>query len=69
MGVHEESRLGFGTALAVAAYERGRPGYPPAAVAELVSVLAIGPGATVRASWPRSSRSSRRSRPWPGRGR
>jgi SAM-dependent methyltransferase len=47
MGVREEARLGFGTARAVAAYERGRPGYPPAAVAELVSVLAIGPRATV----------------------
>ena len=47
MGVHEEARLGFGTARAVAAYECGRPGYPPEAVAELVSVLAIGPGATV----------------------
>jgi SAM-dependent methyltransferase len=47
MGVHEESRLGFGTARAVAAYERGRPGYPAEAVAELVRVLGIGPGATV----------------------
>jgi SAM-dependent methyltransferase len=47
MGVHEEAWRGFGTARAVAAYERGRPGYPPAAVAELVKVLAIGPGVTV----------------------
>jgi SAM-dependent methyltransferase len=47
MGVHDGARLGFGTARAVAAYERGRPGYPPEAVAELVGVLAIGPGATV----------------------
>jgi SAM-dependent methyltransferase len=31
----------------VAAYERGRPGYPAEAVAELVRVLGIGPGATV----------------------
>jgi ubiquinone/menaquinone biosynthesis C-methylase UbiE len=47
MSVHEEARVGFGTARAVAAYERGRPGYPPEAMAELVSVLAIGRGATV----------------------
>jgi SAM-dependent methyltransferase len=47
MGVHEEARRGFGTARAVAAYERGRPGYPAEAVAELVEVLAIAPGATV----------------------
>jgi ubiquinone/menaquinone biosynthesis C-methylase UbiE len=31
----------------VAAYERGRPGYPAGAVQELVRVLRIGPGATV----------------------
>jgi SAM-dependent methyltransferase len=47
MGVHDEARRGFGTARAVAAYERGRPGYPPEAVAELVRVLGIAPGATV----------------------
>jgi SAM-dependent methyltransferase len=47
MGVHEEARRGFGTARSVAAYERGRPGYPAEAVAELVQVLGIGPGATV----------------------
>jgi SAM-dependent methyltransferase len=47
MGVHEQARLGFGTARAVAAYERGRPGYPPEAVAELVRMLAIGRGAAV----------------------
>lgn len=47
MGVHEEARRGFGTARAVAAYERGRPGYPAEAVAELVRVLGIAPGATV----------------------
>jgi SAM-dependent methyltransferase len=47
MGVRKQARRGFGTARAVAAYERGRPGYPPEAVAELVRVLAIGPRATV----------------------
>jgi SAM-dependent methyltransferase len=47
MGVHEGARLGFGTARAVAAYERGRPGYPPEALAELIRVLAIGRGAAV----------------------
>jgi SAM-dependent methyltransferase len=47
MGVHEEARRGFGTARSVAAYERGRPGCPAEAVAELVQVLGIGPGATV----------------------
>ncbi|HET9559925.1 MAG TPA: methyltransferase domain-containing protein, partial [Actinomycetota bacterium] len=31
----------------MAAYERGRPGYPAGAVEELVRVLGIGPGATV----------------------
>jgi SAM-dependent methyltransferase len=45
--VREEARLGFGTARAVAAYERGRPGYPVEAVAELVRLLGIAPGATV----------------------
>jgi SAM-dependent methyltransferase len=47
MAVHERARRGFGTAAAVAAYERGRPGYPRQAVAELVELLGIGPGATV----------------------
>jgi SAM-dependent methyltransferase len=47
MGVHEEARRGFGTTRAVAAYERGRPGYPAEAVAELVRALGIAPGATV----------------------
>ena len=45
--MHEEARRGFGTARAVAAYERGRPGYPPEAVAELVRVLGVAPGTTV----------------------
>jgi SAM-dependent methyltransferase len=45
--VREEARLGFGTARAAAAYERGRPGYPAEAVAELVRLLGIAPGATV----------------------
>ena len=31
----------------MAAYERGRPGYPAGAVDELVRVLGVGPGATV----------------------
>jgi SAM-dependent methyltransferase len=44
--VREEARLGFGTDRAVAAYERGRPGYPADAVAELVRLLGIAPGAT-----------------------
>jgi len=47
MGVHDEARRGFGTARAVAAYERGRPGYPAEAVAELVEALRVGPGARV----------------------
>ena len=45
--MREEARLGFGTARAAAAYERGRPGYPAEAVAELVRLLGIAPGATV----------------------
>jgi SAM-dependent methyltransferase len=47
MGVHDEARLGFATARAVAAYERGRPGYPPEAIAELVRAVGIAPGTTV----------------------
>ena len=47
MGVHHGARRGFGTARAVAAYERGRPGYPAEAVAELLAVLRVGPGASV----------------------
>jgi SAM-dependent methyltransferase len=46
-GIHDRARRGFGQAGAVAAYERGRPGYPPEAVAELVRVLGLASGATV----------------------
>ena len=46
-GIHDRARQGFGRAGAVAAYERGRPGYPEDAVAELVRLLGVGPGATV----------------------
>src|SRR5215218_6990665 len=46
-GIHDRARLGFGRAGTVAAYERGRPGYPADAVAELVRVLGVAPGATV----------------------
>jgi SAM-dependent methyltransferase len=46
-GIHDRARRGFGQAGAVAAYERGRPGYPPVAVAELVRVLGLASGATV----------------------
>ena len=42
-----EARRGFVTRRAVAAYERGRPGYPPEAVAELVRVLGVAPGTTL----------------------
>jgi SAM-dependent methyltransferase len=45
--MHDQARRGYGTAGAAAAYERGRPGYPEDAVAELVRVLGIAPGATV----------------------
>jgi ubiquinone/menaquinone biosynthesis C-methylase UbiE len=45
--MHHQARLGFSTARAVAAYERGRPGYPPEAVAEVARVLGIGPGSAV----------------------
>jgi SAM-dependent methyltransferase len=47
VGVHESARRGFDAAATVAAYERGRPGYPAEAVAELVAVLGIRPGAAV----------------------
>jgi SAM-dependent methyltransferase len=46
-GIHDRARQGFGRAGAVAAYERGRPGYPEEAVAELVRRLEVAPGATV----------------------
>jgi SAM-dependent methyltransferase len=46
-GIHDRARQGFGRAGAVAAYERGRPGYPEEAVAELVRRLGVAPGATV----------------------
>lgn len=45
--MHDQARRGYGTAGAAAAYERGRPGYPEDAVAELVRVLGVAPGATV----------------------
>jgi SAM-dependent methyltransferase len=46
-GIHDRARQGFGRAGTVAAYERGRPGYPAEAVAALVRVLGLAPGATV----------------------
>jgi SAM-dependent methyltransferase len=45
--MHDQARRGYGTAGAAAAYERGRPGYPEDAVAELVGVLGVVPGATL----------------------
>jgi SAM-dependent methyltransferase len=45
VGVHRAAAEGFGRA--AANYERGRPGYPEAAVEWLVSSLGIGPGTTV----------------------
>ena len=45
--MHDQARRGFGSAGAAAAYERGRPGYPAEAVAELVRVLGVAPGTTV----------------------
>jgi SAM-dependent methyltransferase len=45
MDVHPSAAQGFGRA--ADAYERGRPGYPEAAVARLVEVLGIGPGRAV----------------------
>jgi SAM-dependent methyltransferase len=46
-GIHDRARQGFGRAGAVAAYDRGRPGYPEEAVAELVRRCGVAPGATV----------------------
>ena len=43
--IHEAASRGF--ARAADAYERGRPGYPPAAVEHLRDVLGIGPGRIV----------------------
>jgi len=43
--IHEAAARGF--ADAAEAYERGRPGYPPAAVEHLCDVLGIGPGRAV----------------------
>jgi SAM-dependent methyltransferase len=45
MSIHEEARRGFGQG--AAAYERGRPGYPEAAVRWLGERLALGSGRTV----------------------
>ena len=43
--IHEAAARGF--ARAADAYERGRPGYPPAAVGHLCEALGIGPGRAV----------------------
>jgi SAM-dependent methyltransferase len=43
--IHEAAARGF--AEAAEAYERGRPGYPPAAVEHLCEVAGIGPGRAV----------------------
>ena len=43
--VHEAAQVGFD--VAAEAYERGRPGFPPEAVARLVAELGIHPGTTV----------------------
>lgn len=45
MSMHEQARVGFQQG--AAAYERGRPGYPPAAVRWLVEQLRLGAGRTV----------------------
>ncbi|TMG16574.1 MAG: class I SAM-dependent methyltransferase, partial [Chloroflexi bacterium] len=45
MSVHWRAAEGFGRA--AAAYERGRPGYPQAAIDWMVERLRITPGATV----------------------
>src|SRR5207237_1091292 len=45
MGVHRRAAEGFGRA--AAAYERGRPGYPQAAIDWMVERLRITPAATV----------------------
>jgi ubiquinone/menaquinone biosynthesis C-methylase UbiE len=43
--VHDQAAVGFDRA--GGDYERGRPGYPPAAVAAIVSELDLGPGSVV----------------------
>ncbi|MGH3020073.1 MAG: class I SAM-dependent methyltransferase [Gaiellaceae bacterium] len=43
--IHEAAARGF--AQAAGAYERGRPGYPPAAVERLCDVLGVAPGRAV----------------------
>lgn len=45
MAIHEAAARGFGAG--ADDYERGRPEYPPAAVAYLVEMLRMGPGTTV----------------------
>ncbi|MGC2191021.1 MAG: class I SAM-dependent methyltransferase [Candidatus Dormiibacterota bacterium] len=45
MSIHPEASAGF--ARGAAAYERGRPDYPPAAVGWLASRLGVGPGKLV----------------------
>lgn len=45
MAIHPWAEAGFGRA--AAEYERGRPGYPEAALAFLVERLGLGPGRTV----------------------
>lgn len=45
MSIHPWAAAGFGSA--AEAYERGRPGYPPEAVAWLAERLDLGPGKTV----------------------
>jgi len=45
MSIHPWAAAGFGRA--AEAYERGRPGYPPEAVAWLAERLGLGPGTTV----------------------
>jgi SAM-dependent methyltransferase len=45
MAIHPAARVGF--AREAEAYERGRPEYPPAAVAWLAAQLRLGPGRTV----------------------
>jgi len=45
VSVHEEARVGFQQG--AAAYERGRPGYPAAAIEWLERELRLGPGQTV----------------------
>jgi SAM-dependent methyltransferase len=45
MATHPTAAAGFDRA--ADAYERGRPGYPPEAVAHMAAELSLGPGATV----------------------